>query len=186
MANAKSTRIIAVGVAVFVIGGALLFLVLGRSSTSTPKVQTAVSAPATTTTVPGSVYIPATPPTTIIQFKIPTGLNAVALPMDYFAGVGGFVRPGDVVNIYTLVNKDCATTTTPAGVKLILSNVHVLEVLGSPPAAAGAASSYLLALSPQDAEKAIFNAKFYGLYFTLTTGNEPAVSTTGISCSNAH
>ena len=185
MANLKSNRIIAVGVAVFIVGGALLFLVLGRGKTSTTRSQTAVSAPATTTTVPGSVLIPATPPTTIIQFKIPTGENAVALQMDYFAGGGGFVRTGDLVNIYTVLNKDCANTTAPAAVKLLFSNVKVLETLGSAPAATGAASSFLLALTPQDAEKAIFHARFESLYFTLTTGNAAPATTSGISCATS-
>jgi Flp pilus assembly protein CpaB len=183
MSNSKSTRIIAIGVAVFVIGGALLFLVLrggGSSKAKSPSVATAT----TSTTVAGAVTFPATTPTTLIQFKIPAGQNAVAVPVDYFAGVGGYVRPGDQINIYAILNKDCTDAKFPSAVKLIFSNVKVLEVIGTPPAASGTAASYLLALSPQDAERLIYNAKFGGLYFTLTTNNEPAATTTGVSCNN--
>jgi hypothetical protein len=179
MTNAKSTRIIAVGVAVFVIGGALMFLVLNRSSSSgTPRASTNLSAPATTTTIPGAVVIPASPPTTTVQFKIPAGLNAVAVPMDYFAG--------DMVNIYAILNKDCSTATAPGAVKLIFSNVKVLEIFGNQPASTGSSAAFLLAMSPQDAERTIFSSKFEGLYLTLTTGNEPPVATSGVTCSATH
>ncbi|MHB8466214.1 MAG: RcpC/CpaB family pilus assembly protein [Acidimicrobiales bacterium] len=185
MSNSKSTRIIAIGVAVFIVGGALLFLVLRNGGSSKAKTPSAVVS-TTPTTVAGAISFPSgATAAPVIAFKIPEGQNAVAIPMDYFAGGGGYVRSGDLVNIYALFNKDCASKEFPAAVKLLKSNVRVLEVLGSPPAASGAASSYLLALSPQDAERLIFNAKFAGLYFTLTTNNEPAASTTGITCSNA-
>ena len=185
MSNNKSTRIIAIGVAVFVIGGALLFLLLrNNNSTSKAKTTTAATAP-TTTVAPGSVSISqSATPTTVIQFKIPDGLNAVDIPMDYFAGGGGYVRAGDQINVFAILNKDCTNDKFPAVVKLILSNVKVLEVLGTPPAPSGASASFLLALSPQNAERLIYNAKFGGLYMTLTTNNEPVASTTGVSCTN--
>jgi Flp pilus assembly protein CpaB len=184
MANNKSTRIIAIGVAVFVVGGALLFLVLRGNNGS--KTTVSSPPPTTSTTVAGSVSIsPVATTTPLLQFKIPTGYNAVAVPMDYFAGGGGYVRTGDQVNIYTVINKDCADKNSPAAVKLLLSNVKVLEVLGASPAPTGAASSFLLALTPQQAEMVIFHEKFEQLYFTLTTNNEANATTTGITCANS-
>jgi Flp pilus assembly protein CpaB len=171
------------------VGSLLLFLVVGRggkSSSTTTATQHVATAPVVTTTVaPGSVVFPATPPTTIIQFKIPANETGVALPMDYFAGGGGFVRPGDSINIYEVTNKDCATPAAMATVKLIQSNVKVLEVLGAAPATTGTPSAYLLALTPQEAEKVIFGAKFESLYLTLTTDATPPQATTGITCKNA-
>jgi hypothetical protein len=41
-------------------------------------------------------------------------------------------------------------------------------------------------MSPQDAERTIFSSKFEGLYLTLTTGNEPPVATSGVTCSATH
>jgi Flp pilus assembly protein CpaB len=187
MSNAKSTRIIAIGVGVFVIGGALLFLLL-RGGSSTPKHKTLAAAPTTSTTIAGAVSVSATAPTAlpVLSFKIPDGMNAVAVPMDYFAGIGGYARTGDQVNVYMVFGKDCASQPQPSGVKLLLSNVKVLEVLGSAPAASGTAASYLLALSPQDAERVIFAEKFESLYFTLTTNNEQPAGTAGVTCTSGH
>ena len=185
MNNNKSTRIIAIGVAVFVIGGALLFLLLrnggSTSNASNPKVASTPIA----TVPPGSVTFSATPPTTIIQFKIPAGENAVAIPMDYFAGVAGYVRPGDKVNVYAFVNKDCVTKDFPAAVKLIQSNVQVLEVLGAAPAASGTPGSFLLALTPQQAEQILYFQHFGSMYMSLTTNNEPNATTAGVTCTNS-
>ena len=187
MTNTKSTRIIAIGVAVFVLGGALLFLLLRNSGgKSSPSAATKAAVVTPTTIAPGSVIIPSSPPTTLqLQFKIPAGLNAVSIPADYFAGVAGYVKAGDKVNLYTFLNKDCLTKDTPATVKLFLSNVQVLEVLSSVPAQTGAPASYLLALAPQDVEHLLFFQHFYGIWMSLTTNNEPAVASTGVTCSNA-
>jgi Flp pilus assembly protein CpaB len=173
-------------VGVFVVGGLLLFLVVGRGTNKTPTpTQQVAAGPTTTTTAPGSVVFPIAPPTTLIQFKIPAGKSAVAIPMEYFAGVGGFVRPADVINIYVMVNKDCATPNAPAAVKLLLSNVKVLEVLGAAPAATGTPASYLLALTPQEAERVIFASKYDSLYMALTTDNSPPATTSGVDCKTA-
>ncbi len=188
MGNKKSTTLIALGVAVFVIGGALLFLVVRHNDKKSSKSANLTSASVTTTTLaPGTAVIPSTPSSTgVIEFKIPSGDNALAVQMDYFNGGAGYVRQGDKVNIYVVANKGCTSNAaTSQLVKLLLSNVQVLEVLGSPPAASGSPGSYLLAVTPQQAEQLIYHKTFDSLYFTLTVPGTPPATTTGITCSNA-
>ncbi len=187
MANQKSTTLIALGLAVFVIGGALLLLVVRHDGKSSPKHASTLSAAVTTTTLaPGTAVYRESPPTTTIQFKIPDGDNAVAVQMDYFGGGGGDVRQGDSVNIYAIANKGCGGATgTNQAVKLILTNVQVLEALGTGPAATGTPGSYLLALTPQQAELLIYHQAFNKLYFSLTAAGAPAATTTGVTCANS-
>jgi len=179
MANQKSTTIIALGVAVFVIGGALLFLVVHNNNNSNKKSpKAAASQPTTSTTVAGAVSAGTT------AFTIPAGENALTVQMDYFGGGAGFVKSGDVVNIYAVANKGCAAPY-PQVVKLVQSNVRILDVLGSPPAQTGQPGSFVLSVTPQQAEVLIYQVKFAALYFTLTTGKEAPANTTGVTCTNA-
>ena len=177
--NKKSTPIIALGVAVFVIGGALLFLLLRGSDKKTPK---PVASPAVAAT-PASSSATTTP--LAAGIKVPAGDNAVSVQMDYFNGVGGFAHAGDVVNIYAVVNSNCKDPKgAPLGVKLEIPNAKVLQIVSSPAAQAGQPSNYLLGVSPQDAERLIFLKTGYALYFALAGPNQPAPTTTGISCTN--
>jgi Flp pilus assembly protein CpaB len=183
MTTTKSSRVITIGVAVFVIGAALLFLVL-RNSGSSKSPSSNAAAPPTTTTLPGAVEIAASPVPSTFQFTIPAGDNAVAVPMSYFAAVGGYVKAGDVVNAYSVLKTGC-TPASPTGVHLLLSGVKVLEVIGSPPAASGEPASFLLALTPIQAEEIIYAETFESLYFTLTTGTQTALSGLPGLCANA-
>lgn len=187
MKQSKSTPIIALGVAVFVIGGALLFILLRNdnksSNSAKPAARTGVAV--TTTTAPGGVTFSASPTTTVIQFKIPDGQRALSLQMDYFGGGGGFVRSGDSVDAYVLVNKDCKDPKNGLAVKLVEPNLKVLEAIGQGPAQAGQPTNFLLGVTPQQAERLIFLKNAYQLYFTLTGPNQPAATTTGVTCTNA-
>jgi Flp pilus assembly protein CpaB len=190
MSNAKSSRIITIGIAVFVIGGALLFLVL-RHNGSSPSQKASSTAPTTTTTLPGAVNVAATPVPTSFQFTIPTGDSAVAVSMSYFPAIGGYVKAGDVVNAYSVIKTGCTPSAGAVvgaagqGVHLLLSNVKVLEVIGSPPASAGQPASFLLALTPAQAEEIIYAESFESLYFTLTTGTAPSAANVPALCVNA-
>lgn len=190
MRQNRSTPIIALGLAVFVVGGALLFLLLrsdnGSSSKAKPIPRAAAAQASTTTTAPGGTTFSAAAPTTAIQFKIPEGQRALSMQMDYFGGVGGFVRPGDSVDVYVLINKDCKDPkNAPLGVKLIEQNLKVLEVVGQGPAQAGQPSNFLLSMTPQQAERMIFLKTAYQLYFTLTGPSQTSLQTSGITCTNA-
>jgi len=206
MANQKSTTLIALGVAVFVIGGALLFLVVRHSDKkSKSSTNTAASVVTTTTLAPGTKVFPATTPTTIIQFKIPAGDNAVAVQMSYFSGGGGYVQDGDNVNVYAISKGTAATSgsgaTTGASsasggaagcsgaassaVVLIQSNLKVLSVIGQAPAQVGQPTSFLLAATPQVAAQLIYQQTFDSLYFTLTSAGQAAAAPLAVTCTNA-
>lgn len=190
MRQNKSTPIIALGLAVLVIGGALLFLLLRKDNKSTsankPAAHTGAPVAITTTTAPGGVTFSASPPTTAIQFKIPEGQRALSMQMDFFGGGGGFVRSGDFVDVYVLVNKDCKDPKTGLGVKLVVPNLKVLEAIGQGPAQAGQPTNFLVAVTPQQAEQIIFLKTAYQLYFTLAGPNsQPPAATPGFTCTNS-
>jgi Flp pilus assembly protein CpaB len=189
MANQKSTTLIAIGVAVFIIAGGLLFLVVHNNdkSSKSSKSKTAATTASTTTLAPGTEVFPVQPtPTTEIQINVPKGDNALAVQMSYYPGLAGYVHPGDSVNIYAINSKGtCTTPGNPEVVALIQSNVKVLSVITSPPAQTGLPSTFLLAVTPQDATQLVFLETYDQMYFSLTGSNESPASTSTIDCSNA-
>lgn len=186
MENKKSTPVIVIGIAVFIFGGALLFLVLRGKSSSPGTARPTTAAGVAATARRGAVSLTAgTAAAPAVSVQVPSGENAVALQMDYFGGGGGYVRTGDKVNIYAIVNKDCKTTGQPAAVKLVFSNADVLQVLSQGPVQSGSPTSFLLAMTPAQTEKLLFQSHVNTLYFALTSANEPAATTTGVTCANA-
>jgi len=101
----------------------------------------------------------------------------------FVPGVAGYVGPEDRVNIYGIIKG------APIGqnVKLVLSNVQGIDVskevaprrASADPAAArggGSALTYLLALSPVDAAKAIYLSEYESIYLTLLPKGQAASS----------
>lgn len=128
-------------------------------------------------------------------FKIPEGYEAVAVQIDFVAGVAGYVNPGDHINLYGLYTAVTGDRPTPRA-ELLLTNVEVLDVdlsiaprRGSAPTdpsqpagqrASGSTVTYLLALRTDDAEKVIFTTEFASFYATLTADKAaPAGPTPG-------
>jgi hypothetical protein len=187
MNNQKSTMLIAIGVAVFIVAGGLLFLVVRHNDHKSPKATTISQAAVPTTVVSSAAAsTPTAASGTAPPVVVPKGDNAVAVSMEYFSGVAGYVHANDHVNIYVVANKGCAANPVQSQLaKLLLSNVQVLAILGPAPAAGGGPSSFLLALTPQQSELIIYHHAFDSLYFGLTSVNEPAAATSGITCANA-
>jgi len=187
MAKNKSTTMIVVGLIVVILGGGVLFLLVRHSAKTSPgKTSLAQTTTTTSTTVaPGTVSFPATTPTTVIQFKIPTGDNAVAIQMDYFAGGGGYVTTGDEVNVFALAKGTCSDPTNQPTINLVESNVKVLSVIGQPPAQTGQPGSFLLGVTPSQAEKLVFQQTFNQLYFTLVVPGGAAVALPQLNCATA-
>ena len=119
-------------------------------------------------------------------FEIPEGYDAVAVQLEFVAGVAGYVSPGDLINLYG--------TEQGTRAELVLTNVEVLDVDrtiaprrgttadpntdGTRPSAASV--TYLLALRPADVEKVVYLTEFQGLYASLVPeGAEPAGPTPG-------
>ena len=95
--------------------------------------------------------------------------------------MAGFVGAGDRVDVYGVAQGDDAG---PSRVQLVLQAVEVLNVngLGLPVAqgqADGPGLVYLLAVTPNEAERLIFLTEFNKLYFDLVAKDEPPVVTPG-------
>lgn len=128
-------------------------------------------------------------------FQIPEGFEAVAVQLDFVSGGAGYVNAGDRVNLYGLLRTNGGELPTPR-TELLLGNVEVLDVNLTIPARRGQASNsvdaaaqpsarasgdnvtYLLALTPADAEKVIYATEFEGLYASLTRDGAPVAGDT--------
>jgi Flp pilus assembly protein CpaB len=147
--------------------------------------------------------------------KVPDGKQAVALKIPFTNAGGGYVGPGDRINVYALVGRQggnvmplCGGTLCPdpkgtqAVSQLVLSNVEVLDVSQEvapatvsnvQPAAGqvsratelGATVTYLMALDANQAEKAIFFSRYGEVYLTLVPKGQPDSSTAGRDQTNA-
>ena len=120
------------------------------------------------------------------SFEIPEGHDAVAVQLEFVAGVAAYVSPGDRINLYGTANEHA---------ELVLTNVEVLDVnltiaprrgtttdpnTSTTPRATGENVTYLLALRPEDAEKVIYLTQFEDIYASLTADEaEPAGPTSG-------
>ena len=178
MARNRSTALIAIGAAVFVVGAALTFLAV-RDDDS--KVQ--ASAPAAQSGQPAASQ-PAAP--TAATVKVPEGKEAVAIQIPGVPGLAGFAKVGDLVNVYGTFKEHqpiAAVKGAPLA-KLILANVEVLSVTGPAPGAEANTATYLLAVNPGDAEKVVYLATFEGIWMSLAPAGAP-VATPGRNAQNA-
>lgn len=185
MARNRSSILIAVGVAVFVLGSSMAFLLVHNDKKSSSKVNT--TAASQTAQLPAHTNLAAAQATTpAASIDIPDGMEAVAVQLAFVPGVGGYVHNGDTVNIYGVFKADkAAGGPTPPAVKLALSNVKVLSVTSPLPTAENGAATYLLALTPSQAEQIMYLQTFQSLYMSLTRKGAPAVSTPGHNIGNA-
>jgi len=198
MAKRTSTHLILIGVVLFIVGAGLAFaLVWHARSGTTRHLSSRTAHPSTPATVPGDTRLAAPgTPAGPLPFAIPAGQTALAVQMQYFAGGGGFARAGSLVDIYAVIHphsalppprgQSGAQPPSPPTVKLVLANVRVLEALGSPPAATGQPGSFLLALTPDQAEEVIFYASFDSLYMSLVPENAAPAATSGHTYANSY
>lgn len=182
MARNRSTALIAIGAAVFVVGAALTFLVVRDDDTSEvtavgPAPSTGVAAqPATGEAVPAAVTVPA-------------GKEGVAIQVPTVPGLAGYARVDDVVNVYGTFKdrQPNAAVKGPPLATLVLAGVKVLAVTGPPAGAEVGNTTYLLAVDPGDAEKVIYLASFEGIWMSLAaegarvTGNTPGANAQNVS-----
>lgn len=192
MAARKSSQLVIIGVSVFVIGAGLVYLGLNSKDpgkpAATPTPSAATSIPPGSTSVTTRTQTGGTAPVVV---PIPKGMQAVAVSLDRVAGLAGYAKPGDTINLYATVKSspaDCKATSAgldcaPAQgervspyARLLLSNVKVLDVAV---AAASADPTFLLALSAKDAERVIFVARFESLWASLMPAGQAVPSTKG-------
>jgi Flp pilus assembly protein CpaB len=163
----------------------VVFVSLSGSGGSS-KDKSAVSTTSTTVQA-GTVIVNAAAPAAPTSFTIPAGKQAVAVQVPFVAGLAGYARAGDIVNVYGNVQNDKAPTIpAPPATKLILPGVQVLAVTGPAPGVDTGNATYLLALDANQAEQAIFFARFETMWLTLVPKGQPnAQPTAGHSYKNA-
>ncbi len=183
MLQRRSTQMLVLGLAVFIIGAGVVILTLGGSDGGSP----AATAVTTTTIQKGTVVVPAAVGAPLpTSFTIPEGKQAVAVQVPFVAGLAGYAKAGDLVNVYAAIEKGTVTPETPPPlVKLVLPAVEVLAVTGPGPGADAGNETYLLALDAAQAEQVIFLARFESVWMTLTTKGQSVPSTPGRSHKNA-
>ncbi|HVM55009.1 MAG TPA: Flp pilus assembly protein CpaB [Acidimicrobiales bacterium] len=110
--------------------------------------------------------------------EIPPGKQGVAVQLGFVAGGAGYVGRGDFVNLYgNVVPSEAEGTVT----KLVLGNIEVLDVSSEiaprrdigDERPTGSALTYLLALTPEEAERVIFLSANGELWVALA-GDEAA------------
>jgi Flp pilus assembly protein CpaB len=183
MKSKRSTRVLTLGVAVFLAGTALTFIGLrSGDAKAKPAAQAPVKAAAAPVTgVKASAGAAAAPNPLAV---VPDGMEAVAVQLPYVPGVAGYVQPGALVNVYaTIKNQQPNTRAKQPLAKLVLSNVRVVDVKSPAPGTEGNAT-FLLALTPKDAEQVIFLARYESLWFTLVKTNAKPAQTSGRSYQN--
>jgi Flp pilus assembly protein CpaB len=180
MARNRSTILIAIGAAVFVLGSTMAFLLVRKDKASSPP-------PAATATVPAKASLTAataTAPTPAVS--IPDGMEAIAVQLPFVPGGGGYVHAGDDVNIFGIFKTDQPASAPKAPLaKLALSNVKVLSVTSPAPGVDNGAATYLLAVTSSQAEQLAYLTTFQSLYMTLTRKGAPLASTPGHNVANA-
>jgi Flp pilus assembly protein CpaB len=183
MAAKRSTQMTIIGVSVFIIGAGLVFLGL-HSKKAAPATN---AGPAPTQSVPAgttSTLTTAGAGQTGVPIVIPDGFSAVAVKLDHVAGLAGHVSPGDLINLYATVKSGSAVKgLTPPFSKLVLSKVRVLDVNGL--AADGSGDpTFFLSLTPSDAERVIFFAKFESMWAALVPAQAKPGVTGGVDYTN--
>ena len=183
MAMRRSTQMLILGLAIFAIGAGVVFVSFGGSGKGSGKAAVSTTS---TTAQAGTVVVNTAAPSAPTSFTIPDGKQAVAVQVPFVAGLAGYAKGGDIVNVYGLLDeKALSATPPPPASKLILSGVQVLAVTGPGPGADTGNATYLLALDASQAEQAIFFAKFQSLWLTLVPKGQPKPQTSGITYKNA-
>ena len=174
MARNRSTALIGIGAAVFVVGAALAFLLV-RDDGNDSEVSAAAPAgqPAAPTAAPTAAEVAAT-------LEVPSGKEAVAVQVPAIPGLAGYAKVGDSVNVYgTFSDRQPNSAARGAPVaKLILAGAQVLAVTGPPAGAEGGNATYLLGVAPGQAEQVIYLASYEGIWLSLTPEGTPAITGT--------
>lgn len=174
MPASRSTQLVVIGVAVFVVGAGLVFLGLTDDEPAAPAAVLSASPNAR-----ASIVATATPvPGQRTAIATPEGMQAVAIEMSGAPALPGYVRAGDHINIYLTANRARRGGPEPPFTKLVYSGVTVLDVRGVAEGGGGR-PLYVLALGQRDAEKLIYFAKFESLWLTLQPPGQDPVTTPG-------
>jgi Flp pilus assembly protein CpaB len=175
MAIRRSSQMLILGLAIFVIGAGVVLVSFMGSGDGKDKSAASI----TTTTIQAGTVVVNSAPAAPTSFTIPEGKQAVAIQMPFVAGLAGYAKAGDTINIYGVVDeKGAGVEPAPPLSKLLLPGVQVLAVTAPAPGAEGGNATYLLALDAAQAEQAIFFAKFQSMWLTLVPKGQPKAPAT--------
>jgi Flp pilus assembly protein CpaB len=181
----RSTILVLIGVLVFAVGVAVA-VVAARATPRRAAAATPARSAATRLGTAGQAVTHATPSAAPASgtpglFPVPKGAVALAVQLPYVPGVAGYVHAGEAVDVFG-VAKD-----VPQGpmAKLVLSDVEVLAVTGAGPGSSTGTETYVLALTPQQAEQVVYLASLETLYLALAPPGAPPVATSGVNPTNA-
>jgi Flp pilus assembly protein CpaB len=158
----RSTTIFLIGMLTLVLGTATTFAALRgpkRAAADTPRTAKAP--------VPAGLVIP-------------EGRQALAVALDPVAGTAGTAHAGSRINVFAAVVEK---NPDDKAARMVLQDVEVLRVdtAALAPAAAPATTTYLLSVTPAQAEKLVFHAAFSKLWFSvLPAGAKPVPPTPGV------
>lgn len=121
-----------------------------------------------------------------MSYVIPKGMRAVTISVNEIIGVGGFVNPGDFVDIIVTFQekdkqKNGVTTYYPQYTKVLFQNVQVLGVgqnMAETSNGAALTASVTLALNLADAEKLVLSEESGTLRLALRPNMEDGTITT--------
>jgi hypothetical protein len=176
IAKKRSTFLIGIGACALVVSTGLAALATRDGGDNKPNVAATASTPTTVAAV-GSVAAPAGVP----SFTIPTGKQAIEVQVPAVAGLTGFVKAGDLVNVYGALSPVNGQPADPAG-KLVLQKVKVLASQAAPD---GASTTYVLAVDTADAEAIVYLTSFQKVYLTLARDDQGSLLPKGFSGRNA-
>ncbi|HEV3363998.1 MAG TPA: RcpC/CpaB family pilus assembly protein [Acidimicrobiia bacterium] len=175
MAIRRSSQMLILGLAIFVIGAGVVLVSFMGSGGGKDK----SAASTTTTTIQAGTVVVNSAPAAPTSFTIPEGKQAVAIQLPYVAGLAGYAKAGDTVNVYaTIDEKGVGIEPPPPLSKLALPGVQVLAVTAPAPGVDAGNATYLLALDAAQAEQVIFFAKYQSMWLTLVPKGQPKAPAT--------
>src|ERR671914_2850307 len=100
MAMRRSSQMLILGLAIFVIGAGVVLVSFMGSGGGKDK---SAASTTTTTVQAGTVVVNAAAPAAPTSFTIPEGKQAVAVRLPFVGGLAGYAKAGDTVNIYGIL-----------------------------------------------------------------------------------
>jgi Flp pilus assembly protein CpaB len=179
----RSTTIFLIGLLTLVLGAATTFAAVrgpkraaadtGAKSRNSTRAQVAPGQPA--------------------NFTIPEGKQALAVALDTVAGTAGTAVKGSHVDVFAAVTVKPAKTGDPEthATRMVLQDVEVLTVDNGTTlpgtnnavdkAGPNATTTFVLAVTPAQAESIVYHASFSKLWFSVLPANaKPVAPTAGI------
>lgn len=192
MKQNSSRFIIIIGIATLVLGTGLLLVVTRGGGDDKPEKTVRANTPAAGTSAgsgtaaqtPAPTQVAGTQDAAVPQFKIPEGKQAVAVQLPYVPGGAGFVKNGDLINVFATVKNGAPAGQKTPTARQVLSNVEVLWVTAPAVGAGAGNATYLLALDPRQVEQVVFLTTYESLYLSLVPKGQSPVSTPGRTYDN--